>query len=223
MAEEKRSSGVEELIRRLRDEGVAEGQGKAQELLDEAKRRASEMLDQAREDAEKVRQEAQREAKRTQTAGEEAVRLAVRDAILTLKSEITEQFAGRVRQLVAENLSDEGFLRQLILEVVRRATPDEGAGPRQVLLPSEVVGVEELRRKPEEVKEGTLSHFVLTLAGDMLRQGVTFGSSLEGAPGVRVQLLKQDVQIDLTDQAITELLLKHLLPRFRALMEGIVQ
>mgnify|MGYP001450426990 CR=1 FL=1 len=223
MADEKRSSGVEELIRRLRDEGVAEGQGKAQELLEEAKRRASEMLDLARQEAENVRQEAQREAKRTQTAGEEAVRLAVRDAILTLKSEITEQFAGRVRQLVAENLSDEGFLRQVILEVVRRATPDEATGPCEILLPSEVVGVEELRRKPEEVKEGTLSHFVLTLAGDMLRQGVTFGSSLNSAPGVRVQLAKQDVQIDLTDQAITELLLKHLLPRFRALMEGIVQ
>ena len=223
MAEEKRSSGVEELIRRLRDEGVAEGQGKAEELLDEARRRASEMLDLARQEAENVRQEAQREAKRTQTAGEEAVRLAVRDAILTLKSEITEQFAGRVRQLVAENLSDEGFLRQVILEVVRRATPDEATGPCEILLPSEVVGVEELRRKPEEVKEGTLSHFVLTLAGDMLRQGVTFGSSLNSAPGVRVQLAKQDVQIDLTDQAITELLLKHLLPRFRALMEGIVQ
>lgn len=220
MASEQQSSGVHELIQRLREEGIAEGQSQAQAILAEARRRAADILDEARDQAEEIRRQARAEADRTRAAGEEAVRLAVRDAILTLKSEITEQFAVRLRGLVAHALTDEGFLRRLILEVARRATPEEGR--RQVLLPEEVVGLEELRRKPEEVKEGTLSHFVLSLAGEMLREGVTFGSAPQ-RPGVRVQLVEGDVQIDLTDRAIADLLLRHLLPRFRALMEGVVQ
>lgn len=221
MASEKQSSGVQELIQRLREEGIAEGQSQAQAFLNEAKRRAGEILDQARSEAESIRQQAQAEADRTCAAGEEAVRLAVRDAILTLRGEITDQFAGRVRRLVAHALTDEGFLPRLILEVARRAVP--GDGPREVLLPEEVIGLEELRRKPEEVKEGTLSHFVLSLASEMLREGVTFGTGSHGRPGVQLQLVNDDVQIDLTDRAIADLLLKHLLPRFRALMEGVVQ
>jgi V/A-type H+-transporting ATPase subunit E len=31
------------------------------------------------------------------------------------------------------------------------------------------------------------------------------------------------LEIDLTDRAVAELLLRHLVPRFRAMMEGIIQ
>ena len=34
--------------------------------------------------------------------------------------------------------------------------------------------------------------------------------------------MDEELQIDLTDQAIANLLLKHLQPRFRAVMEGLV-
>jgi hypothetical protein len=37
-----------------------------------------------------------------------------------------------------------------------------------------------------------------------------------------VRLVDEDVQIDLTESAISELLLRHMLPRFRALLRGAV-
>ena len=116
MSEDKESSGVDELIQRLREQGVAEGQSQAEELLKQTRRRAEERLDEARREAEDIVAKAREEARQTTDAGEEAVRLAVRDAILTLKSELAEHFADRVRRLVTRELQDQDFLKQLIRE-----------------------------------------------------------------------------------------------------------
>ena len=85
------------------------------------------------------------------------------------------------------------------------------------------MGLEQLRRDPEEVKEGTLSHFVATVTKDMLREGIEIGTRDDDSSGIRIQLREEDIEIELTDQAIAELLLRHLVPRFRAIMEGIIQ
>lgn len=222
MADDKKSSGVEQLIERLREQGVAEGQSRGEQAFEEARRRAEDRLEKARLEAEQIVQKAREEAEHTKAAGAEAVRLAVRDAILELKSELVDNFAAQVRRLVTHTLKNEDVFKLLILEVAGRAKPDESK-PAQVLLPKDVVGLEQLRRDPGEVKEGSLSHLVLSLTGDMLRDGVELGNRRDGSPGIRIHLTEDDVEIDLTDNTIADLLLQHLLPRFRAMLEGIVQ
>ncbi len=222
MANAKESSGVEELIGRLRQQGVEEGKAEADELMEQTRLRAEQRLDDARREADTLLQQAREEAAQTKRAGEEAVQLAVRDAILRLKSEMVDQFADRVRRLVTRELEDGDFLKQLILEVGGRSAPSTGQ-PAKLLLPEDVVGLEQLRRDPEEVKEGTLSHFVATVTKDMLREGLVIGTTDENLTGIRIQLQEDDIEIELTDQAIGELLLRHLVPRFRAIMEGIIQ
>jgi V/A-type H+-transporting ATPase subunit E len=220
--EPKESSGVEQLIQRLREQGVAEGKSQAEELLEQTRRRAEQRMDEARREAEDMVQQAREEARQTKQAGEEAVRLAVRDAILRLKSELVERFSDRVRRLVTRELEDKEFLKQLILEVGRRAAPPADK-PAKILLPKDVVGLEQLRRNPEEVKEGTLSHFVVTVTKEILREGLDIGSRDDDTAGIRIQLQDDNLEIDLTDRAVAELLLRHLVPRFRAMMEGIIQ
>lgn len=222
MSEPKESSGVEELIERLREQGVAAGRSQADELLEQARRRAEQRLNEARREAEEIVQHARAEASKAQQAGEEAVQLAVRDAVLRLKSELVERFADRVRRLVTRELEDQVFLRQLILEVAGRAAPPTDQDAR-ILLPKDVVGLEQLRRNPEEVKEGTLSHFVVTVTKELLREGIEIGARDDEAGGIRIQLDGDDLEIDLTDRAVADLLLRHLVPRFRAMMEGIIQ
>ena len=51
-------------------------------------------------------------------------------------------------------------------------------------------------------------HFVLSLGGGMLRDGMSFGVADDGEAGIRVRLVDDDVQIE------------HMLPRFRALLRG---
>lgn len=222
MAKPRESSGVEELIGRLREQGVEAGKAQADELLEQTRLRAEQRLDDARREADALLQKAREEANQTKRAGEEAVQLAVRDAMLRLKSEMVEQFADRVRRLVTRELDDGDLLKQLILEIGGRSAPavDQSA---TLLLPKDVVGLEQLRRDPEEVKEGTLSHFVASVTKDMLRDGIEIGTRDDQAAGIRIRLQNEDIEIEVTDQAIAELLLRHLVPRFRAIMEGIIQ
>jgi len=222
MAKPRESSGVEELIGRLREQGVEAGKAQADELLEQTRLRAEQRLDDARREADTLLQKAREEANQTKRAGEEAVQLAVRDAMLRLKSEMVEQFADRVRRLVTRELDDGDLLKQLILEIGGRSAPASGQ-PAKLLLPKDVVGLEQLRRDPEEVKEGTLSHFVASVTKDMLRDGIEIGTRDDQAAGIRIRLQNEDIEIEVTDQAIAELLLRHLVPRFRAIMEGIIQ
>ena len=175
MTEKERSSGVQELIDRLREQGVEEGNEQAEQLLADARHQAAKLLDQARKEAAETLQHARKEADRFQAAGEQALYLAGRDAVLALKEEISQRFADQVRHLVSHSLSDEQFVERLILEIAGRAVPQDNQQPLELLLPEEMVPLEQLRRHPEEATEGTLSHFVLALAGDLMRQGVTFG------------------------------------------------
>ena len=223
MTEKERSSGVQELIDRLREKGVEEGKGQADQLLADARRRASGMLDEARREAAEIVQQAKKEAEGLRAAGEDALRLAGRDAVLALKEEVSEQFSSQVRRLVSHCLRDEQFMQRLILEIAGRAVPKDSKQPLELLLPDEMVPPEEVRGQAKEVQEGTLSHFVLALAGDMLREGVTFGVAADNTPGVTVKMVDEDVEITFNEKGITEFLLRHLLPRFRALMVGIVQ
>ena len=62
----------------------------------------------------------------------------------------------------------------------------------------------------------------LVLGGGMLRDGMHFGVSEDGEAGIRVRLVEEDMQIDVTESAISQLLLRHMLPRFRALLRGAV-
>jgi V/A-type H+/Na+-transporting ATPase subunit E len=214
------STGVQELIDRLRETGVEEGRTQGEQLLNEARRTAEQQLKQARQQADEIIAEAKREAERLREAGEEAVRLAVRDAVLALKGQLADQFRKRIEQLVSESLENREFVARLILEMAHRALPEEEPGEVEILLPADASDLKQLLDDPERAKEEPLSQLVRSVTDEMLRQGMTLRTGEHHTPGIRVRLLNQDVEIDLTDKAITDLLLKHLLPRFRLLVEG---
>tara|TARA_R110002073_G_scaffold245940_1_gene408698 strand:- start:10371 stop:11039 length:669 start_codon:yes stop_codon:yes gene_type:complete len=222
MTKPKESSGVEELIGRLREQGVEEGKAQADALMEQTRLKAERHLDEAKREADGLLQRARENAEKTKRAGKEAVQLAVRDAILRLKSEMVDQFSDRVRRLVSRELNDGDFLKQLILEIGGRSAPDRDQSAK-LLLPKDAIGLEQLRSDPEEVKEGNLSHFVASITKEMLRDGLELGTREDTSAGIRIQLLDENVEIELTDEAIAELLLRHLVPRFRAIMEGIIQ
>jgi len=224
MTEKEQSSGVQELIDRLREKGVEEGREQAEQLLAESRRRASQTLDEARAEAAQIVQRAKEEADGLRAAGEEALRLAGRDAVLALKEEISDKFSSQIRRLVSACLRDEQFIQRLILEIAGRSVPRDSKEPMELLLPEDVgASLEDARCQAKEAKEGTLNHFVLALAGDMLRDGVSFGVAADNTPGVTVRMVEEDVEISFNEKAVTEFLLRHLLPRFRSLMDGIVQ
>jgi V/A-type H+-transporting ATPase subunit E len=212
------SAGVETLIGRLRDEGITQGRQQAEALVTEAQQQAADLVANARQEAEAMLAKAKAEADKLKAAGEDAIRLAMRDTILALEGDLLKAFTDRLRRLVKGVLADPAFLQRLMLEVAGRAAPTVDRA--ELLLPAELVTLEDLQSKPEAATPGTLMHFVLSLGGGMLRDGMQFGVSEDGEAGIRVRLVDEDVQIDLTESAISQLLLRHLLPRFRALLRG---
>ena len=141
-----------------------------------------------------------------------------------MKAQLNQRFAGEVRRLVGGETRKKELLEKMILEVVGQARQDaDRAEAAQVLLPREVIGLEELSRHPEELEKGELTQFVRLINGKLLREGVTLGVAEDEGGGLRVQLTDQGVVLDLSDKAIAEVLLQHLQPRFRALLEGIVK
>jgi len=220
------SSGVEALIQRLRDEGVVRGRKRAEELVQDAESRARWLVEQAQAEAEQIRAAAHREADALRRSGEEALEVAARDTVLEVHGALVARFRGQVQQLVANELDKEAFLQQLILALAGRLREQEDLdadGELEVILPESAVGLEELRRKPEALREGTLSYFVVAVAEEMLRAGVSITFSGEHASGLRLRLHDEGVDIDLTEESIADLLIKHLQPRFRALLEGVLR
>ena len=220
------SSGVEALIERLREQGVDAGRAEADKIVVEARRRAAQIVHEAEANAAELVEAARKEAQMLQTGGEEALRIAMRDTVLRLKVELTGRFSAEVRRLIAVAMDQESFLKQLILAVAARAREEAGvdAGEAvQIQLPRSLVGLEELRRNPLELREGSLSHFVRSLAGNVLAEGVSFGVTGDDSRGICLYLKDKDVTIDLTDDKVAALLLQHLQPRFRAILEGTVK
>ncbi|MFO7607369.1 MAG: hypothetical protein R6W72_13835 [Desulfurivibrionaceae bacterium] len=224
MTEPKMSSGVQELINRLRAKGLAEGRREGETIVAKAHQRAKEIVDQAHSEGEAIREKAHQDAEHSRKSAQEAVQLAARDTMLYMKGTLSRQFAQRIGELVEKTFHEEDFLKQVVMEIAGRALPEEKKrGKMEIILPEDVVGLEELRRHPEKVKEGSLGQYMLATAEKQFREGVTLHTSKEQKGGITIKLVDEEVSIDLSDEAITELLLDHLLPRFRALIEGSIQ
>ena len=218
--------GVDALIAKLRNEGVAAGRGEAERIVGEARTEAKRILDKATAEAKQHLAAARKEGDAYQAAGQEAVKTAMRDTILDMKARLMQRFSADVRRLTTEEFGKDDTLRQMILELVGRIRDDAGLDKTaavEVILPEKAAGLEELRKNPAELQKGAATRYALGLTDEMLREGVTFSASETLKAGVRIRIVEGEITIELTDEAIADLLLQHLQPRFRAVLEGIVK
>jgi V/A-type H+/Na+-transporting ATPase subunit E len=219
------SSGIDALINRLKKEGADEGRAEAQKLIAEAEARAADILAKADATAKSRTDDAAQESDRLKRSGKEALKVAMRDAVLELKDGLSARFAQRVRGTIAKLSAGDDVLKRMILAVASRARDEVGvdnARELEVILPRTVIALDELRLNPREMREGSLGQFALQSAVDMLRAGVTFGRSSDDVGGIRIVLKDSGVVVDLTDAAVADVILRHLQPRFRAMLEGVV-
>ena len=218
------ASGVEELITRLREQGVVAGRTEADRLVAEARAEAQRTLAQARQQAQQIVEQARTEAQTLESSGRQALELALRDAVLALKSQLMERFRGEVRQLVGEELQKQELLEKMIVEVVGRVREEADRSTQiEVILPRHIVGLEELSQNPQELEHGVLTRFVQLVSQGLLREGVSFGVASDQRQGLRLRLVDRDVVLDLSEATVAETILQHLQPRFRALLEGVVK
>lgn len=219
MADNKQSSGVQELINKLHQEGVASGESQADQIVADARKKSIQILDEARAKADQIIAEAKVEREKFVENGNAALRLASRDVLLRVREACFEEFQQRLKRLVGFTLQDRKFLEELILEVASKTKPEDPHKAVRVLLPEGLVTQEEIDQEVADVQPGSLAAFLLGLTADVLRDGLTFGVSDDRSPGIKIQIVEDDVQLELTDETLTALLLQYLAPRYRAVLE----
>jgi V/A-type H+/Na+-transporting ATPase subunit E len=216
------SSGVMELIARLRDDGVKAGRKKADQVLQEALEKAARIVAEAEAEAEEILTRAKVQIERDRQAGMGSLRMAIRDTELKMEAGLKADFAAHVRRLVSIEMGDREFIRKCILAVSGMATGHmvcEGQ-PVEVLLPKDLFETDELGSRLTPEGKEQMHHLVLGISADMLREGVELKPSDTLKRGIRIRLTGEDLEIDLSDKALSDLLLQNLLPRYQAIVRG---
>lgn len=220
------SAGVDELIARLRQDGIDAGRQQAEAMLAEARQQAAAIVAAARDEARQQQQASAEQLARDQQSAQDALQIAFRDLVLDMKGMLANRFSADVSRLVREQVSRPELLEKLILAAVGRLRqqadiPD--AAEIDVLLPPRAPGLADIRQAPEQARQGAIADLAFALQGDLLREGVTFASRDGVGGGIHLILRNERIEVDMSDAAIAALLLDYLQPRFRAILDGIIR
>ena len=222
MTDAAKVTGVQELINRLRDDGVKAGREQADQVLQDAQEQAAGIVAQAKAEAAEMLDKARAGIETERTAAQESLRVAIRDTELKMEAELKAAFASHVKRLVSVEARDVKFLRQIISAIAGLAAGDKACGeqPVEVLLPKNLFETDEKGARLTEEGQDNMRRLVLGISGEMLREGVDLKPSESIGGGIRIRLVDKDLEIDLSDTAISELLLQYILPRYRAIVTG---
>lgn len=209
--------GVQELIDRIRDEGIQETRQRAEKILDDARKEAEAILAKAKEEADVMVAASAAEIESRDKSAMEALKLAARDAVLQLKTGVARAFEDHVRRLVTTATMDKELIRTIVLALARDKA-------KEVTMDSDLeIMVAKALFEDAELDESLRDRGkkqILSLSGDMLREGVELIPSDDVKGGVRIKLVGEDLEIDLTDEAIADLLIQFMSPRFISILAG---
>ena len=208
--------GVQALIARIRDQGVAAGQEEADRLLTDAKHKAEKLIRDAEAEVASLKQQTAKQLEADSNAALEGLKLAARDAGLELQAAVVAAFERQVRRLVPDTTIDTRLLQSMVLVLAGHSVEEFIKDKNIRILASSLVFAEQ--SDPEAIVQANQA--TLSFASDMLREGVELIPADDIDGGVRVQVVDDNLEIDLTSGAIARLLLRHMLPRFRNLLSG---
>ena len=216
------ASGVQDLIHRIRDDGVRAAKDQGEIVLRDARKSGAQIVADAKAEAAEILDKARARIASEKEASEQALKLAARDAVKELSSEIYHAFERHVTRLISAELKDTEFLRHLIVAIATRAVP-EGYDDRAVdILLSEEVFTPEAKSTPEsEESDMRIREFILGIASEMMREGVEIKADGDVSSGVCVKVTGENIKIDLNEKTISEFVLRHLLPRYRRILQGV--
>lgn len=229
---EKISSGIDELVEKLKNDGIQAGQQQALDIIAEAEKRADLIERQAQEKADAMLKESHERIEREEQAAKDALQLAFRDMVLGMKNAMLERLSSDFSREVKQQAAAVPVLEKMILEAVRQISTevrvpesnntDGSAGTEvEVLVPQQLMQLDDIRANPDKASDGPLADLSSHLAGQMFSQGIRFAAGDQDA-GIQMKLQNGEMLVDVSDKAIADLLLKYLQPRFRAILEGVI-
>lgn len=210
--------GVDKLIQRVRDEGVGQAKQESKELLENARKEAARVIAEAKAEANEARESARAEIAAEKRAAMEALRMAARDAVLDLVSGVSKAFEEHVGRLVSSATMDEELVRTVVLLFAGKAAQEITKDKDLEIMVSQAF-FDEGSETDERLRERSKNQ-ILAISREMLREGVELIPASDVQGGARVRLVGENLEIDLSDKAISELLLTYMQPRFVSILRG---
>jgi V/A-type H+-transporting ATPase subunit E len=191
---------IENIIEKLKKEGVEKAQKASEQILADAKKKADQMIATAQKDAEKIMDDAKKQAASFEESSRVALKQAARDGELLLKRRIQALFDTVFKASAGEAMQPE-FMQKLIYKLVEQWSDKDL----------------EISVSEKDLK----SLKVLLFAGmkKKVKTGIELKASADLQHGFRVGIKGDDVYYDFTDDSIAEILRMSLNPRLKKMLD----
>ena len=190
----------------LKKETLEPAKMQAEELLEEAKKEVETILSEARDQADRLLVNARQEIEKQRAIFQASIAQACRQTIEDLKEKVEKKlFSPELRHLIAKPMQDTKVIARLITAVVEAIEKEGIDVDLTAYIPAMIPA--------EEVNALLASEIIQKLK----EKGVLL-SSIGG--GIEVKLWEQGLILDLSDQALKELLAGYIRKDFRELIFG---
>jgi len=126
------SQNVQELINKIKEEGLQASEQKTRELEAAAKKRADQMIADAKHQAEKIIADARFQQQKLEASTRASLEQAARDTVLTLKQTLNDLLMRIIQQDVRDALGKEqmsGLIMELTKQFMNQGQVDIGLSP----------------------------------------------------------------------------------------------
>ena len=195
---------LQELIDQIKNDGVKAAETEAASILESAKAEAEKIISDAKAEAEKIMLEAKAQNERFVRSGEDSIRQAGRNLLISFRESVAKELNAVVGDNVKAAFSSDALVR-LILTAVENWTKDTEAGDISVL-----IGSGELASMEAELLAGLK---------ERMCQGVTLKADDNFEGGFRISVQDGQAYYDYSAEAVTELLSVYLTPKLITLMK----
>ncbi|ODS31989.1 MAG: V-type proton ATPase subunit E [Candidatus Scalindua rubra] len=199
-SEENSKTNLDDLIQKIKSEGIEEAERKSEEIIKETELTASKILNKARQDARAITEEAEEEIRKKESASKMALEQAARDIILSVRTSLTEIFDSLIKKEYKKVLSGK-TLETVLVKIIEGWQKNKMGDSNLELLLSE--------SDRNSLFEGFLSKL-----NEEIKTGIELKvhPNIEG--GFRIGIKGSHAYYDFTDEGIADALAEYLNPRF---------
>ena len=195
---------LQELIEQIRKDGVGAAETQAEAIITSAKAEAEKIIADAKAQAEKIMADAKSENARTVKSGEDAIRQAGRNLLISFRESVTRELKAIVSDNVNAVYSSDEFA-SLIVSAVESWTGKPESEDITVILNADDLA---------KLEDAVIAQLKAKMIG-----GVTLKANDNFDGGFRIAVNNGAVYYDYSAEAVTDMLSNYLSPRVSALLK----
>lgn len=195
---------LQELIDQIKKEGVEAAEAQAVSILESAKAQAEKIISDASVKANRIISDAKNENERTVKSGEDAIRQAGRNLLISFRESVTKELNAIIGENVSSVYSSDA-LSQLIIKAV-----ECWLSKPEVTDISVILGTDDLAK---------IEASLLTELKAKMLTGVTLKANDNFDGGFRIAVNADGAYYDYSKDAVTDMLSNYLSPKITALLK----